>query len=239
MKWWICDDHWESIRDLMQMLENEGQEIDAVFNTPATLMTSLASAEPKMRPQGIFLDIDFGSEGEGLDAANEIRKIDPDIPVIFITAYSDKFAQMILLKYDNPFGYLTKPFNKKMVELYLQKMHDRIQDRGFLTIRFKSKEYHLRLGSIIYLESNRHVTEIITEKGEYKVYEKLGDLQKRLNQDFINCHKSFVINMKYVDCFEGDFVQMTTGQRIPVSRAAKARTREAFYNYLDARLAKM
>lgn len=233
MEWWICDDHPESVRDLIEILESEGETVTGIFSSPDEMIARLSSETETKRPQGIFLDIDFKQQGEGLDAAGRLRKIDPNIPVIFITAYPEKYAQMILLKYEHPFGYLTKPFSRRIVTLYLEKMKNRKTNDAYLTIQFKRKDYHIRLSSILFLESDRHVTRIVTGNGEYRTYERLSELSKRLDQDFAQCHKSFIINLKYVECFEGDFIHLVSGQEIPVSRSAKKRVKDAFFDYLD------
>lgn len=239
MNWWICDDHPESVSGLIEVLESAEENVSAVFSSPDRMLNELRETDQTKRPQGIFLDIDFDQRGKGLDIAGCLREIDPSLPVIFITAYPEKYAQMILLKYEQPFGYLTKPFSRQMVLLYLEKMKNRKQNESYLSIQFKRKDYHIRMSSIIYLESDRHVPNIITENGEYRTYERLSELLERLDEDFAPCHKSFIVNLKFVECFEGNFIHMITGQEIPVSRSLKNKVKDAFYDYLDTSFCKI
>lgn len=233
MDWWICDNHLESVKELTDILAADGQKVSKVFNSPEQAIENLQSITRDEVPQGIFLDIDFQEKGEGLETAEQIRKIAPNLPIIFITADPDKYSQMLLLKFEHPFGYLINPFDNEIVRLYIRKMEDRKKSEACLTIQFKRKDYHIRLTSIVFLESDRHVTRIVTENGEYRTYERLSELFKRLNPDFVQCHKSFIVNLKFIECFEGDSILLKNGQQIPVSRSARKNVREAFLNCLN------
>lgn len=62
----------------------------------------------KHRPDIILMDIMLSSHEDGVHAAGQITS-QLDIPVVFLTAYSDK-QTLDRVKLTEPFGYITKPY---------------------------------------------------------------------------------------------------------------------------------
>ncbi|WOF15359.1 PAS domain-containing protein [Methanoplanus sp. FWC-SCC4] len=75
------------------------------------------------RPDLILMDINLRGDPDGIITAKKINEI-ADIPVIFLTAYSDDATVKLALE-TNPYGYITKPFRegdlKAAIEVALQK----------------------------------------------------------------------------------------------------------------------
>lgn len=65
------------------------------------------------RPDLILMDMKLGEDFEGVDAAQHIRE-EFDIPVIFVTGYTDEtILKRAMVSF--PFGYVTKPFEKRQL----------------------------------------------------------------------------------------------------------------------------
>ena len=93
-----------------------------------------------LRPDLILMDIVMPGKIDGIDAA-EIIKEELDIPVIFLTGYTqNQFIERA--KITGPFGYIVKPFQereikaaievalwKKDMEVALRKAHDKLERR--------------------------------------------------------------------------------------------------------------
>ena len=70
----------------------------------------------------LITEIDFGRDkGEGLKLAEEIRKLMPNVNIIFATTapYSEYAALIIQTKFS---GYLTKPYNAEDLRKELQEL---------------------------------------------------------------------------------------------------------------------
>ena len=65
-----------------------------------------------------------------------------------------------------------------------------------------------------------------------ETYGKLSDLLQRLPQRFVQCHKSFVVNMGFIDEFGRTDITLTSGERVPVSQKRRASVREAFFKFV-------
>jgi len=100
----------------------------------------------KQRVDLILMDISLDGDMDGVETAEIINK-SYDIPIIFLTAYSDNDI-LQKAKLINPYGYIIKPINAKelyaMVEtsMYKHKMDNRLKEseQKFRTLFEQSKD---------------------------------------------------------------------------------------------------
>lgn len=100
--------------DLRSSLEHLGYD---VAGTAATGEDALRLAELE-RPDLVLMDIRLRGELDGTQAADEIRRV-LQIPVVFLTAYSDQ-ATLERAQVTEPFGYLLKPFAERELQVTIQ-----------------------------------------------------------------------------------------------------------------------
>jgi PAS domain S-box-containing protein len=83
------------------------------YAVPAILMSGEEAVEraEALRPDLVLMDIGLHGAMDGIAAAERICAL-LDIPVVYLTAYSDQ-ATLDRAKVSDPFGYLTKPFDPK------------------------------------------------------------------------------------------------------------------------------
>ncbi len=85
-----------------------------------------------LRPDMILMDINLGGGIDGIEAAGRIR-LQSDIPVVFLTAFSDD-ATIQRAKLTEPFGFILKPYEDKDLQtaveigLYKHKMERRVRE---------------------------------------------------------------------------------------------------------------
>jgi len=64
-------------------------------------------------PDAVILDINLGSQMDGIEIAHLINKT-CQVPFVFLTSYSDR-ETLEKAKLVKPWGYIVKPFNEKTV----------------------------------------------------------------------------------------------------------------------------
>lgn len=103
----VVDDERIVNLDIQATLKRLGYDIvgDAVSGSEAIEKAS------QFKPDLVLMDIKLRGEMDGVEAANFIIK-SYDIPVIFLTAYSDD-QTLNRAKLSGPFGYLLKPFEER------------------------------------------------------------------------------------------------------------------------------
>ncbi len=132
----VVEDERITAEDIKDGLKSLGYEVPAVVHSGEEAVLKAGELQPDL----ILMDIQLEGKMDGIEAAGQIKK-DFDIPVIYLTAYSDegtvKRAKMTepsgyVLK--EPSGFVHKPFKESelhtIIELTLyrhemEKNHDR------------------------------------------------------------------------------------------------------------------
>ncbi len=91
----------------------------------------------ELRPDLVLMDIKLRGAMDGIDAANRIRD-HFDIPVIYMTAFSDD-ATLQRAKITGPFGYILKPVEERELHVAIEMALDRHR----LESRLKASEKNL------------------------------------------------------------------------------------------------
>ncbi len=100
--------------DIERGLERLGYEVVGVASSGEEALHLAKNAQPEL----ILMDIKIKGNRDGIETAEEIRK-DFDIPVVFLTAYSDE-GTLQRAKNVGPYGYLLKPFDETEMHLAIE-----------------------------------------------------------------------------------------------------------------------
>lgn len=182
----------------------------------------------------IIMDIDWKQEKNGIDYAHEIYCVSPQTQIIFLTGYNDQYSQSVFLKPTNLAGYVTKPINRVILEANIENAWRRKQeeDSKKLTIIHKNRALSLYNKDIVYIESVGHKAIIHTRNQDYICYEKLNDLKKRMDSYFVECHKSFLVNMEEISRIEKDKMIFFDGREAPISKKKYDDVRKIYFKYI-------
>ena len=114
-----------------------------------------------LKPDLIIMDIVMPGPMDGIAAAEKIRA-DLDIPVIFLTAYSDE-AHIARAKLSDPLGYILKPFDENQMKSAIElALHKNDVDK-LLKEANQMLEHRVRLRTAELTESNFKLFEEIQE----------------------------------------------------------------------------
>ena len=128
----IVEDEKITAMDLKQKLINIGFKVPAIVSNGEDAVDTVA----EIRPDVVLMDIVLQGEMDGIQAAQKISSL--DIPVVFLTAYSDD-KTLQRAKATSPYGYIIKPYPDKELELVLEttiRKHQEYRDKVEL-IRYK------------------------------------------------------------------------------------------------------
>ena len=232
----ICDD--ESIA--LEMLHEQLKEIREITQIRTYLASAdfLLSVENGERFDLVFMDIDWKEEKTGIDFAADLLKLSPLTQIIYVTGYNDRFSQQIFLKNANLCGFLVKPVNMDTLLQLLEKAKEKmvLQEEEKLVVKGSGIIHAIPYQEISYFESAGRKLVIFTLDGKIEIYEKLDDLRKRLPEGFLQCHKSFLVNMNHIRRIDKKHILLKSGAEIPISRAKYAETRERYFRYMGETL---
>ncbi|MCI6887599.1 MAG: LytTR family DNA-binding domain-containing protein [Lachnospiraceae bacterium] len=228
----VCDDEKaaaEMLADKLNML-SDGHQIRE-FISIQRFQEAIDDGE---RFDVILMDIDWKQESDGIDFAEELERTSPSAQIIYVTGYNERYSQQIFLKSSNLCGYLVKPVDIKLLEKLLQKAEKAIErlEQEKLMIQQKGIVYAIPFRNICYLESMRHQIIIHTTGEQIVCYDQIDHLMQRLSPAFLQCHKSFVVNMNYIRRIDKNRILLQTREEIPISKARYAETRTAYFRYM-------
>ena len=164
----------------------------------------------------IFLDIEMNDEINGIDLAKRIREKDKDVPIVFITGISDYVFEGYEV---NAYRYLMKPINKdKLFEIIDYFYVSPIINKYFF-FEYDKDTIKCEYNDIIYIEAMGHYINIKTINKEYQIKSPFNEICKELNDKrFIKCHRSYLVNLVYVQKISKEFLFLTNKEAIPIAR---------------------
>ncbi|HSB43254.1 MAG TPA: sigma-54 dependent transcriptional regulator [Methylomirabilota bacterium] len=119
----VVDDEPEIRSLLVAVLQGKGFEVVGAEDGAAALQQV-----QRERPAVILLDLTMPRMG-GMDALPEIKRLDPEVPVIICTAHTDLATAVRAMKL-GAYDYLTKPFDIELLTLTLERAVERNQLRS-------------------------------------------------------------------------------------------------------------
>src|SRR5690606_22492763 len=148
-----------------------------------------------------FLDIDLGTDMNGLDLAKIIRKNQPFASIIFITTHEEML-------------YLTYKYQVEALDFIL-KDHDDIHQNvikalatahnkyikigeqpNINCLQIKMGEYikNINVDDILYFQSGNlaHKVILTTFQGKFEFYQSLNEIENS-EQTFFRCHRSYIV----------------------------------------------
>lgn len=234
MKTAICDDQPQALEELRRIL----LRFPPVKKVHAyTDMESFwATIEAGVHYDIVFMDINWEREENGIDFAEKLYQICPYTKVVYVTGYTFDYVEDIFLRHTNLYGLLKKPVNPDQLERILEKLlEEQRVSEGKLLIYYQGGHMTVPFQDILYLESRLHKTCVVLRTREYLCSESLEGLKQQLGAQFLNCHKSYVVNMEYIQEFRGRELVLEGEHVIPVSKARAKASKEQFVSYMASR----
>lgn len=168
----------------------------------------------------------------GMSAAEEIRKRDSEVIIMFIT----NMVQYAIRGYQvDALDYVVKPVEYFAFSQKLDKAISRVKmtESPSITISIEDGIKKLLISDILYVESKGHNAVFSTVQGKYVTRMTLKDLEEKLgSHDFFRCSKGFLVNMARVDGVTNG--ECVIGQeQIPIGRAKKKEFMERLLKSMD------
>lgn len=180
----------------------------------------------------IILDI-LMPKVSGMDTAAQIRKKDTKTPIVFISTSEEFGVQSYRVL---AFDYLLKPIDTEQLRACMRRLLSQRTKKHYITVTYSETETKILLSNIQCLESNlRKVIFTLSENREIEVVGKLTDYEEfLLHHGFCRCHKSYLVNMEYIDSIDNDVFYLTSGKTMKISRTYLQSAKKAYFDYVFA-----
>ena len=230
----FCDDDLSVLNNLTVLIEQyrveRNQEIVyAAFHSPIELLTEI---EKGMRLDILFLDVIMPGEN-GIDVAKEIRQYDANVKIIFLTSSAEFAVQSYTV---GAYFYQLKPIWQesffRLVDSVLPECEK--EQKNSLILRCKSGITRIEPEKLVYCEVIGR--NLLFHMVGGKVLERVGSLDE-LNalltqfQCFLRPHRSFLVNMEYIQNISYKAIIMSDLAEIPLPRGKYSEIKNLYLEY--------
>ena len=226
----ICDDEPLAIDYVTYHLQRWAAKKQSVLEiaTFSSAEEFLFAYEDNKDYDLLFLDIQMG-EINGVELAKSIREKGESVQIVFITAVPDYISE----GYDlSALHYLIKPVSEEKIFAVMDRAAQNCtKEEEYLLVKVDQTLQRIPVSSILYAESFAHYITITAKSGTYQVRENAGALAEKLNKDFVRPHRSYLVNLRYVQRISKTEVVLDDGMMIPLSRYNYQKVNQAFIQY--------
>lgn len=231
----ICDDSKQE-RQILAALFKRYQELHAtplqihIFQNGFSLLDAIDQGK---RFDITILDILMPGEN-GIEIARNIRASGTDTEIIFLTSSPEYAVDSYEVKAQN---YLLKPVTEEKffasIDSILAELDEK--DTASFIIYTTEKQYsRIRVSSLVYGEvTHRTITLHLADQTMISAVITFTEFQDILKAypDFIYPHRSYAVNMNYIQYVTKSDIILTDGQKIPLSRNNYTKISEQFLNF--------
>lgn len=230
----FCDDDMEVLHQMNELLDRyrieRNEDITyAAFQSPFELLTEI---EKGIRPDILFLDVVMPGQN-GMDVAKEIRQYDTNMKIIFLTS-SPEFA---VESYSvGAYFYQLKPIWEesffRLMDAVLAECEKK--KKNSLILRSKDGITRIDLQQLEYCEVLGRKLLFHLENGA--VLESAGSLDDLAGQlmqysNFFRPHRSFLVNMEYIQNISSRSIKMVNDAEIPIPHGKCSEIKNTYMEY--------
>ncbi len=181
----------------------------------------------------LFLDIQM----KGIDGMETARKLRADRfqgILIFITVLKEMVFQSFEVQ---AYDYLVKPVGERQFEKTMERCLAAVRNAGedSLLVQKGHESRIIRKDEIVFCESiDRKIYLNLVSDEVIDYYERIENLEMKLDDCFFRCHRSYLINLKHLKGYRKGIAYMDNGGEIPVSRLRSREFSSAVLQYMKS-----
>ena len=230
----FCDDDMEVLHQMNELLDRYRVERNedityAAFQSPFELLTEI---EKGIRPDILFLDVVMPGQN-GMDVAKEIQQYDTNMKIIFLTS-SPEFA---VESYSvGAYFYQLKPIWEesffRLMDAVLAECEKK--KKNSLILRSKDGITRIDLQQLEYCEVlGRKLLFHLEDGAVLESAGSLDDLAGQLMQysNFFRPHRSFLVNMEYIQNISSRSIKMVNDAEIPIPHGKCSEIKNTYMEY--------
>lgn len=227
----ICDNEAAQQNILLQllkeyMIKHQIAYSVTVFNSGEDFLKSATEKKFDIA----FLDI-YMEKKNGITTAKELQNMQKT-KIIFVTTSEDFAVEAFQL---NAVHYLVKPIRTQDFEDALSRCFPLEDKVAIHTLKTTEGTICIREDHICFIEATGKYSLLYTIDSDspYKCpYAFKQFVHGVKSEDFVQCHRSYFINLNFADHITGSEIHMKENQIIPISRTEKAFFMDSYKNYL-------
>lgn len=231
----VCDgrekDRMLLCQELNRFFLNRGGGVHLTeYNNGTTLLADIE--EGYIFPEMIFLEI-YMNGMNGMELSRRLRRLGYKGHIIFVTVSNDYAVE----SYDvHASGYLLKPLHRLKFVRMMEYLLPMAQNNHIVIQHGRNSQELVDVETITYAESSAHTLAIHLSDGRVlETREKLDIFEEVLNDPrFLRCHRSFLVNMDYIEGVQKDFL-LPGGELVPIRVRSRKQVVDCYLQYFKTK----
>ncbi len=209
----ICDDNKFMLDDIMSIIVEDLEKLN-ISNSIFAFETANEFLNMKdiNTFDVVFLDIELGNEN-GVEIAENLRFSGYANLIVFITSFAT-YSRL---------GYKVGAFRFILKDNLKEELHECVSNivAKLGLKKIQCGKYNMNVKDIIYVESRHHKIILHLQNGnEESIYITLDEFENNINsENLIRIHKSYLVNVSYVDSIKNYSVNLINGESLPIPKA--------------------
>lgn len=231
----VCDDNIDELSNMAQLINQYrvARHLSceyAVFSNGFELVSVL---EKGKRFDIYCMDIIMPGF-MGIDVAKEIRTFDKTAPILFFTSSHEFALESYSVKAIN---YVLKPISKEKFFFTFDDMLEQIKtekNEDALIIKSNEGIQKILISNLVFAEViGRNVLYHMMSGKVIECTESFSSVCDNLlkYRQFIKTHRSYIVNMQYVDTIENNHLTLQTLSSIPIAQGKARDIKQQYLNY--------
>jgi len=177
----------------------------------------------------VFMDVYM--EGlSGVETSQRLRKLGKECAIIFTTTSPDHAMAGYEIRASD---YLLKPFLREDVFNALDYAIEHIpKQQRSIEIVSDRQRVSLPIRDIEFIEVYGHECQIHMTSGKvFSTNQSLRTLEETVGDDFIRCHKSYLVNANRIQRSADGAFLLTNGEKVPIGAEQEKKSKQEFYEW--------
>ena len=228
---------------LLEQLQEGAKETQVEFKIELNTMEAKAAHSAVKNEKNIMLlitgidNLAEDKERNGLKLGRLAMSQNRDNYAVFI-ARNRRNVEDVLCLCMRPAGVMAVPLDKRRIAAVFRQIladfyrldSQHVPNGQYIVCKVGGALHRLNTDEIVFLQALDKKIDICTAKQSIQVYKTMAEMSAMLGEEFIKCHRSYLINVKQITQIDtvNMVVMMGDGSEIPLSRSCKDAVCQAF-----------
>lgn len=224
----ICDDNEDQISELRKLLGEWSADKPFALNIDEYISAESFLFSYSDKPCDlILLDIEM-KRLNGMELAKKLRSDGDMLPIVFITGYSEYMNDGYEVE---ALHYLLKPVDKIKLFAVLDRYIERHTSENEILLSCDEGNMHISPEMIVYCEAVGKKTHVHLQDKIFVCNMGISSMKNILPDEFVFCHRSYIVNLRYVRGIGKAEIALDNGESIPLSRRLYKEVNDRFIGF--------